>query len=164
MISAVDNNIGQKWITMDNNGQQRTTMDNNPRCYMHLWCRFYYCERLVLLAAILLLKLGNMNSMNFAVLTQFEIFWCPKPEFNFRSDSILPRACKIVNSVHLMLTQFRMRSFAAKIQLWGGFQLTCKIEILHSQSVHLELGRSKFGAKQHCLNKYFRTNRNLFTC
>ena len=29
MISAVDNNNGQQWTTMDNNGQQWTTMDNN---------------------------------------------------------------------------------------------------------------------------------------
>ena len=35
MISAVDNN----------NGQPRTTMDNNPRCYMHLWCRFWLTLR-----------------------------------------------------------------------------------------------------------------------
>ena len=25
---------------MDNNGQQWLTMGTNPRCYMHLWCRF----------------------------------------------------------------------------------------------------------------------------
>ena len=29
MISAVDNNNGQKWITMDNNGQKWTTINNN---------------------------------------------------------------------------------------------------------------------------------------
>ena len=38
-ITTMDNN-GQKCTTMDNKGQKWTTMDNNPRCYMHLWCRF----------------------------------------------------------------------------------------------------------------------------
>ena len=28
--------------TKPNNGQQWITTDNNPRCYMHLWCRFYH--------------------------------------------------------------------------------------------------------------------------
>ena len=31
---------GQQQATMGNNGKQWKTMDNNPRCFMHLWCRF----------------------------------------------------------------------------------------------------------------------------
>ena len=43
--------MGQQWATMGNNRQQWTAMDNNPRCYMHLWCRFseyFYTYLLVL--------------------------------------------------------------------------------------------------------------------
>ena len=64
------------------------------------------------------------------LITQFQIFWCPKPEFKFRS--------------------------AAKFHCGE----VCKTDIF--QSLHLELGRSKLGAKQHCYN-YFGTNRNLFS-
>ena len=121
------------------------------------------------------------------LITQFKIFWCPKPVFKFRSaakfhccgevcktDILLRESrpfskhsfiqagkhdfnefCWSVSDILMTETRIQIQK-CCKVPLWE----VCKTDIF--QSLHLELGRSKLGAKQHCY-KYFGTNRNLFS-